>query len=78
MGIMIALLTVIVAAPVVIQHRVIRELREENVSLRGQKQQSAQLAKETQDLSNRLVQASISQSPPNDPSRELLRLRGEV
>jgi len=56
----------IVAAPVVIHHRVIRELRVENDSLRGQIEQLAQLAGKPRPLEPARP-GSILQIPSNDP-----------
>jgi DNA repair exonuclease SbcCD ATPase subunit len=41
-------------------------------------QRLAELAKENESLSNRLAQATAHTAPSENPSRELLRLRGEV
>ena len=53
-------------------------LADENKALQQQFDQMASLAAENERLSNLVAQASRSQSPPDDQSRELLRLRGEV
>jgi hypothetical protein len=78
MGSIIALLVGIVAVPTMIQQGAMRQLRRENISLRGETERLALLAKENEDLSNRLAQANIAQSPPSGAPLELLRLRGEV
>jgi hypothetical protein len=78
MGGAIALIAGIAAALMVIQHRAMRQLREENTSLHGQIGELAELARANEVLSNRLAQANTAQFAPNDPSHEVLRLRGEV
>ena len=66
------------AIVVVVQHQAQARLRAENQSLRQQAAQLAQLAAESRRLSNLVVQARQSTPQPAEPSRELLRLRGEV
>ncbi len=77
-GSMAVVLVGIVAAAMLSQHRLMREVRKENSSLRGQIERSARLASENEALSNRLAEANTTQSAANGPSQELLRLRGEV
>jgi len=60
------------------QQHSIQSLRKENSLLRTQDEQLALMRQENQDLSNRLVEASMTPATPIAPSPELLRLRGEV
>jgi RNA polymerase sigma factor (sigma-70 family) len=84
-GVAGAILIAGVATPLVLQHRSLsrmreenNRMREENQSLHQQASQMAQLAAENQRLSNLLARAGSSQSPDQDQLRELLRLRGET
>jgi hypothetical protein len=65
-----------VAAPVVVQHQSLVNLRQQNEALRQQADQAAQLSEDNERLSNLVTQASNSLS--DEQHRELLRLRGEV
>ena len=67
-----------VGTPLIIQHRSVFTLRQENRSLLEQNEQLAALPSENQRLSNLLAQASNFQSSPTKQDRELLKLRGEV
>ena len=70
-----------IAIPVGMQYRNNRQLREENASLRTQLEQIETLSTENTRLSRLLADANSSSPPPvstNDPSREVLKLRGEV
>jgi RNA polymerase sigma factor (sigma-70 family) len=67
-----------VAAPLAIQHQSEARLREENLALRQQASQLAQVAAENERLSNQLVQAKSAESLSREQMSELLRLRGEV
>ena len=67
-----------IATPLVIQHRAQVKLREESQSLRQQVDQLAPLGAENERLSKLLAEARQSKPPASQPTRELLRLRGEV
>jgi hypothetical protein len=67
-----------VAAPLAIQHQSEARLREENLALRQQASQLAQVAAENERLSNQLVQAKSAESLSREQMSELLRLRGEA
>ena len=67
-----------VAAPLAIQHQSEARLREENLALRQQASQLAQVAAENERLSNQLVQAKSAESLSGEQMSELLRLRGEA
>ena len=67
-----------VAAPLAIQNQSQARLREENVALRQQAGQLAQMAAENERLSNLVVQAKGTESLSQAQMSELLRLRGEV
>jgi hypothetical protein len=73
--IILAVLAGTVAAVILIQQQVLRELHKENLAQGGQLEQ---LIQENRDLSNGLFRATLTQSPREAPPRELLRLRGEV
>lgn len=67
------------ATPLALQHQTQMKLREENQSLRQQnEQQLAGLAAENARLSNLLAATESRQVAPQEPSNELLKLRGEV
>lgn len=68
----------VLAVALLFQQHSIQSLRKENSLLRTQDEQLALMRQENQDLSNRLVEASMTQATPIAPSPELLRLRGEV
>jgi RNA polymerase sigma factor (sigma-70 family) len=78
----IALVTaavVAVATPLALQHHTQGKLREQNQSLRREKEHLAGVAAENARLSNLLAQAADRAEPaPDDRSVELLKLRGEV
>ena len=67
-----------VATPLAIQHQSEARLREENLALRQQASQLAQVAAENERLSNQLVQAKSAESLSREQMSELLRLRGEA
>jgi hypothetical protein len=73
-----ALATGVLAVSIALQHRAIRILREENAALRAELAQRAELAKEEGAASARAAEASGAPFVSSEPSRELLRLRGEV
>lgn len=76
-----AAVVVAVAIPVAMQVNDNRKLRGENEALRSQAAQAEQLAAENARLSKLMVRANASPGTApasNDPSRELLKLRGEV
>jgi RNA polymerase sigma factor (sigma-70 family) len=66
-----------IATPLAIQHRSANRLRDENSQLRQQLHEQDKLATENEQLKVLNAEANRSQSPV-DPSRELLRLRGEI
>ena len=78
----IGIIAVIVAAgltiPLVMHHQTQNKLRESNEALRKQEEQNARLAAENQQLSNRVAVAGTAKPATTDPSREVLKLRGEV
>jgi hypothetical protein len=61
-----------------VEHQARLRLGEQNKVLQQQFDQMASLAAENERLSNLVAQASRVQALPDDQSRELLRLRGEV
>src|SRR5258706_6607656 len=61
-----------------IQHKAAVNLREENRSLRQQNEQLAELAGESDRLSNLVEEAKSSQTLGNGQMNELLKLRAEV
>jgi RNA polymerase sigma factor (sigma-70 family) len=77
-GIAGAIVVAGILTPLVIQHRALNSLRGQNISLRQQVDQAAQLRAENQRMSNLLAAAESSQSLPPDQFSELLRLRGEA
>lgn len=78
----IAVVTAIVAAgvaiPWVIQHQTQTKLAEANEALRQQKQQAEQLTIENARLAKLAEKPAPAPTATNNPSLELLRLRGEV
>src|SRR5688572_12175349 len=73
-----AALVVAVAIPVAMGVREHNKLRAENEALRAQAAQVDQLTAENARLASLAAQAKPATAPSNDPSRELLKLRGEV
>jgi RNA polymerase sigma factor (sigma-70 family) len=71
-----ALVAIVVATPLIVQHQSQIRLREENLLLQRQYEQGANLAEENRRLSNLLAQASSHQNEAQ--LLELLRLRSEV
>jgi RNA polymerase sigma factor (sigma-70 family) len=67
-----------VAAPLLIQHQAQARLRQTSERLRQQSLQMATLMAEIEALSNLLARAEDPLGLPSAPSRELLRLRGEI
>src|SRR6266404_4639547 len=61
-----------------LEHRARMKLEEEHDSLERQLDQMARLTTENGQLSHLLVRASFWQSETSLPSRELLRLRGQI
>ncbi len=76
--IIVTVAAVSATTPLLIQHQARVRLREENESLHQQVAQLAQLTAENERLSSLLAGANQPKSSPSEPSRELLRLRGEV
>ena len=74
----ISLVVAGVGSSFVIQHQAQVKLREENVSLRLQVEQLAQMTAENELLSIRIEQERASRSLSNDQRNELMRLRREV
>jgi hypothetical protein len=74
-GVLVAGATV---AILVLREHFQARLHEQNEELVRQADQIAQLEAENERLSNRVAQATSGGSSVNNPSRELLRLRGEV
>ena len=66
------------AAPVLLQHQSLVQLREQNRVLQEQQVNAAQFALENERLSNVVAQANQAPALPPDQVRELLKLRGEV
>ena len=58
-------------------HQALRQLREENRALQQQLQVGRQLRAENQRLTRLAASPDDGRSPPEEPSRELLRLRGQ-
>jgi RNA polymerase sigma factor (sigma-70 family) len=77
-GIAGAIVVAGILTPLVMQHRALNSLRGQNISLRQQVDQAAQLRAENQRMSNLLAAAESSQSLPPEQFSELLRLRGEA
>jgi len=80
---MAAGLIVVLAGTIVMEHATIERLRQENGSLRRQVErlaaQSEQFAAEKEELSKLIAaQPAKAAQPGQEPSSELLRLRGEV
>ena len=67
-----------IATPLVLQHQSQVRLRADNQLLRQQVGQMENLAAENKRLADLAAQAGQTQPPPIEPSRELLRLRGEI
>jgi RNA polymerase sigma factor (sigma-70 family) len=78
-GIGTAILAAVIAVPLVIQHQSKTKLEQEKEALQRQVQKMDQLAAENERLS-RLTAAVVPAAPAqtNEPSREVLKLRGEV
>jgi hypothetical protein len=75
LAVILALSAGILGTMALSEQQALMQLRQENLA---QRKQLEQLVTETRNLSNRLFQASLAPSQPPGPSRELLRLRGEV
>ena len=82
LGVLTVLLVTCAAAPLLIQRQAQIKLRQENLALRRQNNRLVEslvpLAAENVRLSNSLAQAGSVQPAKEDPSKELLKLRGEV
>lgn len=78
----IAIVGVIVVAgvsiPLVLHQQSQNKLHAANEALQRQAEKNARLAAENAQLSNRVTLASTPKPAGNDPSREVLKLRGEV
>ena len=77
-GIVSAIVAIGVAVPLIMQHQAQTKLRAENEALRQKAEQSEQLAAENERLAKLATQASEAPRTTTEPSRELLKLRGEV
>jgi RNA polymerase sigma factor (sigma-70 family) len=73
-----AIVVASVGSPLVVQHQAQARLREQDEAMRQRANQLAELQAENERLSNKLALSKNPQSLPDDQSRELLRLRGEV
>lgn len=78
----VAVITAVVAAgitiPLVMQHQTKSQLAEANTALLRQREETEKLASENTRLAKLATQASAAPVVTNNPSLELLRLRGEV
>jgi len=78
----VAVITAVVAAgiaiPLVLQHQAKTQLTEANEALQQQTQRSAELAAENARLTKLATLPAATPATTNNPSLELLRLRGEV
>lgn len=78
----VAVVTAVVAAgitiPLVLQHQAKTQLAEANAALEQQAKRSEELAAENARLAKLAVQPAPTPTVTNNPSLELLRLRGEV
>ena len=77
-GILTVLLATGIAALLVFRDHLQARMRESDEALSRQAGRIAQLEAENERLSNLVVHAANTAALPSDPSRELLRLRGEV
>jgi RNA polymerase sigma factor (sigma-70 family) len=77
-GVLSALLAGGVVAPLVIQHQSLVQVRADNLALRQQLEQMAQLETENGRLSKLIAEAGNQPTPSLSAPAELLRLRGEV
>ena len=78
LGVITALVAGGVAAPLVIQHQSLAQVRADNQALRQQLGQMARLEAENARLSQLASHGLEAPGPALDPPAELLRLRGEV
>ncbi len=78
LGIVLILVILVAAALLVRREHLQGRFREQDQALARQAERITQLEAENERLSNLVVQASKNVAAPQDPSRELLRLRGEV
>ena len=67
-----------VAITTIVQQKSISKLRSANTALKAQLNGMANLAQENQGRSNLLIQARRPELSMEEPSREILRLRGEI
>ena len=78
----IAVIAVVVAAgvsvPLVMQHQSQSKLREANEALEKQAAENTRLAAENEALARKAAQTTSAKPVASDPSREVLKLRGEV
>jgi len=77
-GIISAVVVAGVTIPLVMHQRSQNQLRAANEALQRQAEQTARLAAENEQLSNRVAVAGAPKPAATDPSREVLKLRGEV
>jgi RNA polymerase sigma factor (sigma-70 family) len=77
-GVAAAVLAAIVTVPLVLEHRAQLKLREENAALRQEVAKAGELTAENQRLSKLLAATEPALPRSNDPSPEVLKLRGEV
>lgn len=77
-GIVSTIVAAGIAIPLIMQHQAQNKLRQENEDLRQKAEQSEQLAAENERLAKLAAEAGAAPPPANEPSRELLKLRGEV
>ena len=77
-ALLIALFFLGAGTALLLQHRSRVDLDRENQALRQRIEDMSRLAAENERLSNLVAQATSTQARRNGPSRELLRLRGEV
>jgi len=77
-GILLAAIVAALATELVIEHQARLKLATEHHLLEQQSARMAELAAQSQQLSNRLAQAGVTERLPPTEFTELLRLRGEV
>ena len=75
-GIISAVVVAGISIPLVMQHRAQNKLHEANEALRQQAEQASRLAAENEQLAKRVADTPAPAS--NNPSLEMLKLRGEV
>ena len=77
-GIISAVVVAGISIPLMMQHRSQTRLREANESLRQQAETTSRLAAANEELSKRVALANTPAASNNNPSLEMLKLRGEV